>query len=697
MIVPKTYWEFWDNWSHQQARLLDGYGQRQQSFVPNLLPEQAMQFTARQTVQILRRRLGSVFNIAIDPVFCDPYDLPHTLPEAIQSPVIEQPDTSWLKLINMVGINVRTIHSFWNIVKYAFTLPVAQEAVHILPIWEPGVVGSLYGMSSWQINTEFFSPELVDLFPYLDTVEKQLKAVVNILHAMGKTVGMDVIPHTDRYSEMVLAYPSHFEWLQRQHTVIIDHRENLHEEVQDRIMQFLVENGPATPDETVPPDLFAPNVAEVRRLRILFGYSHDRQGRLARRNQLIQYLYRYGFEPVPGTMAPPYRGLTVDTDDEAEIRDEHGMVWRDYAITEPELMSRVFGPLARYKLYGRLDDNRDWKVDFTRPLHDVWLYVCEHYYDVQRRYGFDFMRGDMSHVQMRSTGVPNELTPYYDLLGAVKNYIRFDMGVSYFGYFAETFLAPRDIFTYGEEMDHLEASEADTTLGDLQSTVVGSPEFMQRFRQYYDFRLTRACVPNFTVMTADKDDPRFDEFYVKGNEVRMFIAFFLADLPSYMGLAFEVRDVHHKPAPNEHYTKLYVFQEAVGPKSTKGAYRWGQNGHLFHNITRLRLYVDEIWEMIRNRPTLWLLHPDPTGSSKVIAWTQQDYADFLFVANLDIDKPSRNFAIPRISTVAPEVPVLFEFSTASKVLDADLSLNFNGKHYRVEHLEPGEGRVYRLG
>ena len=42
----------------------------------------------------------------------------------------------------------------------------------------------------------------------------------------------------------------------------------------------------------------------------------------------------------------------------------------------------------------------------TRPRPAVWQYVCNHYAEVQRRCGFDFMRGDMSHVQMRPEGVP---------------------------------------------------------------------------------------------------------------------------------------------------------------------------------------------------------------------------------------------------------------------------------------------------
>ena len=139
----------------------------------------------------------------------------------------------------MVGINVRTIGSFWNIMKYMLTVPASQQSIHILPIWEPGVVASLYGMSSWNINPEFYSAELAASVPNLNTVEKQLKVVMNLLHATGRVVGMDVIPHTDRYSEIVLANPQYFEWLQRKDIEIINHRADLYEEAQAIILQFL--------------------------------------------------------------------------------------------------------------------------------------------------------------------------------------------------------------------------------------------------------------------------------------------------------------------------------------------------------------------------------------------------------------------------------------------------------------------------
>jgi hypothetical protein len=596
----------------------------------------------------------------------------------------------------MVGINVRTVGDFWNIVKYALTLPEAQDSIHILPIWEAGVAGSMYGITSWNLNPEFYSAELAEAVPALVSLDRQLRGVVNLLHVMGKAVGMDVIPHTDRFSQIALAYPGYFEWLQRQATAIINHRANLHEEVQDRIRDFLRELGPAVPDESLSSDLYDLSVDESQRMRMLFGLPEDPKGRETRRNLIIRHLHRYGYEPVPGTMAPPFRGLAVDTRTEAVNVDASGQVWRDYIITRPEPMSRVFGPLARFKLYESKDDNANWELDFARPRREVWDYVCRKYCQIQRRYGFDFMRGDMSHVQMRPEGVPVVLDRYYDLLGAVKSHIR-SQGAPFFGYVAEAFLAPRDVMGYGEEMDHLEASEADTVLGDLQSTVVGSGDFLRRFRSYYDLLETRECAPNFTVMTADKDDPRFDEFYVSGGETRLFVALFLTSMPSYVGLGFETRDVHYAPAPNEHYTKLYVFQETSGPKATHGPYVWGKNGHLYSVVLRLRCYADAIWPAIRDRPVRWLIPPDAAAHNKVIAWTQADTPEFVFLANTDVQQPVVRFGLPALSDLVPPFTLTADFTTTcTGVPPADRTLPFNGKHYRVNRLTPGEGRVYRV-
>lgn len=698
--VPRVYQEFRDLWEQDRDTLLGAYETHKQSFVPYLLPERAVRLTAEDTLEILRRRLGDKLDLCLADTDRDAP--PTSRPQPIHSPVQGRPDGTWLRSSNMVGINVRTIGSFWNVVKYVLTLPHAQNSVHLLPIWEPGVVGSLYGMSSWQINTEFLSQELAKACPTLHTVERQLKATVNLLHAMGKAVGMDVIPHTDRFSEIALAHPQFFEWLQREDAEIVDHSEYLHERVQDAILSFLATCGPAVPAEKVPESresLFSEAFPEDRRLRILFGAPEDREGRFARRNKLVHYLHSYGYEPVPATMAPPFRGLGIDSS--TRYVDSQGNTWYDYLIAEPQSMSRVFNPLARYKLYGRLNDNIDWEIDFDRPRREVWDYVCRKYHDVQRRYGFDFMRGDMSHVQMRPAGVPDAVDETYDILRAVKNHIRQQGDVSHFGYYAETFLAPRNCMVYGDEVDHLEASDADATLGDLQSTSVGSPVFLQRLRQYHDLLTTRSFAPCFTVITGDKDDPRFDQYYMAGNALRLFIALFLTDMPSYTALGFETRDVHLSPAPNEHYTKLYVFQERSGPKATTGPYVWGRNGALFGILTRLKLYVDGIFSQVEGRPTHWLVHPDPTGEQKHIAWTQSPRSgdggpDYVFVANTDTHHAIHNFNLPRMPNWAEGGQLEFEFSTARRPIQVDKALTFNGRGYRVLQLAPGEGRVYRV-
>jgi hypothetical protein len=694
--VPRVYQEFQDAWEKDRQSPLHAYQTHQHSFVPNLLPEQAVRLTAGDTLNILRQRFGQAVDLALQ--HGNPADGPSIVPKPIRSPVAHEPDGRWLRLSNMVGINVRTIGSFWNVVKYALTISEAQDSIHLLPVWEPGVVGSLYGISSWQINSEFFSEEFAQACPQLDTVEKQLKTVVNLLHVMGRAVGMDVIPHTDRFSEITLAQPHYFEWLQRENTEIVDHSENLHERVQDIIMDFLAANGPAVPGEPIPSTssaFFSNAFPEAQRLTILFGLPEDREQRAERRNQLVKYLNAYGFEPVPATMAPPFRGLTIDPD--SKYVDSRGNTWYDFSITHPQAMSRVFNPLARYKLYGRLNDNIDWEIDFENPRREVWLYICERYCEFQQRYGFDFMRGDMSHVQMRPEGVPRVIDDCYDILRAVKNYIQQEKGVHHFGYFAETFLAPRNIMVYGDEVDHLDMSDADATLGDLQSTSIGSAEFLQRFRQYRDLLTTRSFAPSFTVITGDKDDPRFDKYYLKGNELRLFIACFLTDMPSYMSLGFETRDTHHKPAPNECYTKLYVFQEKSGPKATAGPFTWGKNGALYHIVTRLRLYIDTMFSTIRGQPCLWLIHPDPTGEQKHIVWTQKNHRPtHVFVANTDTQHPVCNFNIPHIMGVEEDEPLQFEFSTAQRVVETDLVLTYQGKGYRVTQLAPGEGRVYNV-
>lgn len=630
---------------------LKSYQTGQTSFVPNLLPQQAVRFPVQQTLDILNQRYGTdALRRALDPS------------QTIASPRAADTDSSWLKRSNMVGINVRTIGSFFNVVSYALTLPTQHDSIHLLPIWEPGVVGSLYGIVSWQLNPEFFSSQLRAFIPALDTVEKQLRVAVNLLHLMGRTVGMDVIPHTDRFSEMVLAYPRFFEWVHRSGGRIINHTDQVNGQVEEAIWQFLQINGAAdgTSFQFQKADFFAPDswlISDKKRHQILFGKANDYAGRLNRRLQLIQHLVRVGYETLPMTMAPPYRGLHINADE--FVRDEFGQIWYQYVFNEPQAFSRVFGPLARYRFYESRDNNVNWQLDFDRPNVAAWEYIGQQYAAVQQAYNLDFMRGDMAHVQLRPDGVPAEPDLYYDPLRFVKHYVQRGSvnraGIPYFGFFAETFLAPPDTMGYGNEPDHLDAIDADSTLGDLQSCVVGSEVFTERLASYHDWLKTRRFAPNFTVMTADKDDPRFDEFYRTGNLARYFIAFFLTDMPSYVGLGFEVRNQHEQRGLNEEYTKLYVFRisdETETDKVTHGPFVWGRNLDQFAAIHRIRAFAEQIWPAIAGQETQWLVAP---GEADYIVWTQRNASAYVFAVSLANALPTELTGLPTGDGMSVEV------------------------------------------
>ncbi len=681
------------------------YASGDTSFVAGLRPPDAIALPLRRVLEILRERHGDAVDVALSD---DAVNLDRPLadlPAAVQSPRRGEADSSWVKRTNMVGVNVRTVGDYGGVVKYALTLPAAMDSIHLLPIWEPGVVKSLYGIAGWQLNTEYFSDELYEYAPNLGTVDRQLRATSNLLHVMGKTIGMDVIPHTDRFSEPALASPDHFEWMRVVDRRIVDKSAALVREVEGLILAWLVEQGPATPGLTVTTDsaeLFA--MGEDDRIALLFGDPADRFGRIERRIDLIKRLKASGVEPVPATMGVPFRGIEVDPDPEHTVIDDYGMEWPDFVITRPELMSRVFSPLARYKLYERIDDNANWEIDFDRPRTHVWRYVCSRYAHAQHVGNFDFMRGDMSHVQMRPSGVPDVVDDHYDILAAVKVHIQ-RTAAPWFGYFAETFLPARDVFQYGEELDHLEASLADATLGDLQSTVVGDHEYLRRFRRYLDDLVTRRTAPSYGVMTADKDDPRFDSFYRAGNEARMFTALFLPDMPSYTALGFEIRDVHDEPVENERYTKLFVFHEEgdsnVYPSKARfgDEFIWGENEALFARLTSLRLFAEAVLPDLEGSTTKWLMPPDATTLRGIAAWTQEpttmrdDDGRYVFVVNYDLDSESGYFGLPSL----PESSELVEvFSTAGDHEHRGVPVTHNGFFHRVDNVAPGEGRAYRI-
>ncbi len=578
-----------------------------------LLPPDALRLPVREVVDRLESRLGRPLADLLDGT-ADPL--------SVSRPVTAHESTRWLTRANLIGINVRTVGSFWRVVHYSLTLPSTYTAVHLLPIWEPGVVGSLYGIASRDVAFEFHDPELAREYPAFDTPDRQLRLTVALLHLQNRAVGIDVIPHTDRFSEIVLCNPAFFDWVRIRGKRIVDRSPSVTRDVEEQIAGFVRANGctPALRSD----DLRV--MEESQRRRIIFGEPGDPVGRLKRRDALISRLHDQGFEPLPATMGPPYGGLEIDP--AKTTVDAAGRVWHEYRFTDPLPMSRAFGPLTRYSFYERTDAG----PDFGKPRTEVFDYLAAMVADTVSSYGFDFMRGDMSHVQMRPDGVPVDTDRYYDPLRYVKE--RIGRERPSFAYFAEGFLAPPGTMAYGDEIDHLEACRADVTLGDLQSVAVDDDAFLPRLRRTIDIGATRAVRPSFTVITADKDDPRFDSFYRFGNELRAFCALFLVDSPSYTALGFELRDRHDSPAPNECYTKLYVFHEERGPKATRGPYQFGRNTALHDRLASIHDAAARLLPAHGTGAVEWLLSPDATAGNRVIAWILRGGPDpLLCIAN----------------------------------------------------------------
>ena len=168
-----------------------------------------------------------------------------------------------------------------------------------------------------------------------------------------------------------------------------------------------------------------------------------------------------------------------------------------------------------------------------------------------------------------------------------------------------------------------------------------------------------------------------------------------------MGLGFELRDPHPAPAPNEHYTKLYVFRIDEGEKATHGAYQWGKNRPLFLTINKMKKYAESILKEVQFAESQWIILPD--ADNKIIVWTQKvaenQSPQYLFMVNLDTGKDvfdvqltpsqSKEFFTKEIAHKTLGI----DFTTVSS---GDKSLTVNDLSIHIKELKAGESRAYRI-
>ena len=108
----------------------------------------------------------------------------------------------------------------------------------------------------------------------------------------------------------------------------------------------------------------------------------------------------------------------------------------------------------------------------------------------------------------------------------------------------------------------------------------------------------------------------------------------------------------------------------------------------------MKLYLDQAWPRLRGRPVRWLIAPDARGSNPLLAWTQAENPETIFVANTSLERASGGFGLP--GPAGAEICRL-EYSTVPEPPAGDRELTFNGIYFPVTNLAPADGRAYQIG
>lgn len=552
-----------------------------------ITPKDCSNMTFEQSFQMLKKVLG-------EKVLEKAMDISYVYP----SPIIKKTDTSWCKSIKIIGVNPRLTKTFWGIVKYAMTFP--EEGIHIMPLWTTGDKGSLYVQTSWRVNHEFLDSDLLNLG--YDTPEKQLKLVVNMLHAMGKIVGFDAMPHVDNFSEITLLNPKYFEWIklnkaktQQLYPPDIDYN-LLYRDVENIIIETL----------KAPDNLYS--LSETDRDSFIFPTSCDRT---ERRIFLMKKIRAKGYEPIPVTEHAPMKPVVFK-----RMQKSNGGSWAVFDVENKSGGAKIIGCISPYKWYKT--DNQGLPVE-NEIEQETWDYFSEKICSFQREFNFDFMRADMAHNQISHahSSLIKQENNEQEFWAYVKDRIRQEK--PYFSTFAEAFYGTYYINGYSDMIN----KKADIVLGNMNFKYLNKDyinnldDFLNPFRKNFPF------YPCVCVFSNDGDLKEHSKYFQtqEANEARYFISLFI-DLPSYMGIGYETKTL--KPVKKNEFSGDYV-------KNQKLSYLWGDNLKLFEKITQMRMIYAQCKRVIETIDSKLL----QTDNSNSIAW---QYDNLIFLCNLNTRK-----------------------------------------------------------
>lgn len=530
------------------------------------------------------------------------------------SPVSNYKNSSWIKKAKIIGINPRIAGSYFNIVKYAMTFP--EDTIHIMPLWEQGCNGSIYARINWHLSHRWIDPELVK--QGYDTPEKQLKLVVNLLHAIGKKVGFDAVGHTDKFSEEVFILPDCFEWIklnkQRTEQIHYEDTEDVYPLLKKCIIEFLEINGCA--DSTtfnIGEKFYTKEYSYKEREKILFGIREEK--RMQRRVALMKHVRKNGFETIPVTEHAPSRPIVYK-----EIVNNGEEDYADFTVHNKNELAIIFNALTPYRWYKI--DNKGYP-EINSPIEETFNYFFYNITDFQQKYNFDFFRADMAHNQLAHAHYSEQKNKNFDkeMWKLLKQYIQ--KKVPYFASLAEAFFSDY----YIDGISDMKNKNFDIVLG-ISNFLFLDSTFLSLIKQYHNLSREQSFAPCLVSITNDSDQKINNKYHCSpnANEIRYFMQMFL-DLPGYTGMGFEVRNLN--PQNDEEYSGIYTNAQ---PKT----FCWGSNKKMFSTVSKIRKVYSTLFK--KNFDTVFL----KTISSDCLVWLiiQNDKPQYLCTINLNKANPT---------------------------------------------------------
>lgn len=580
----------------------------------NSSPKDCLNMTFEQSLTLLEDLIGKE---KLDRAF----DIEQKFPSPLETAGIVS--TKWSHRAKIIGINPRITKTLWGIIKYAMTLP--EDCVHIMPLWTPGIDSGFYAPVNFELSTEFYDEDLHNLG--FDSPDKQLKLIVNLLHAMGKTVCFDALLHTERWSELVFIYPQYFEWAKlnktktRQYTGFEINPNLIYQEVQENIKNFLENNSELSKNDIE--RFYDRRFSPPQMTEILFGKTL--QERTKKRGILIDYIREKGFETLPVTEHAPCRPIIFD-----KIVTAEGKSHAEFVVKDKPKEAKIFGALTPFKLY---EIDKEGYPICSKKCTEVWDFLADLYRDFQKEYNFDMMRADMAHNQPSHAhkNKTKTICSNEEIWGYIKESINTEK--PYFASLAEAFL---NMSYYIDGYQDLENKKTDIVLGDLNYLYLNHEyiyKLKTRNNNFYNYNF-KICATSFT---NDSDNKENVSFYSSpmSCEIRYFSGLF-ADSPSYCAIGYEFKD--WDKTQDEYFSALYTnYREKP--------FEWGDNEKLFENLSKIRTLYSQISDELKEKQLVWLNSENEKQACWMFLDTKTQNPKYLFAINLDTAEMKQDMKI----------------------------------------------------